>query len=170
MSSSEELPAFGSEIKPIIERAKAMRPDRSYPKRLNHLLQFPRQAMSGWHLVAPPNRLRGFAVLKLVPQHGGRVRLGKIVDCLLADTDVPLWHGAILALTQELGRQGADVPQTFASTPWMAEALHRSGFVSRFVLEFNLRDRQKLLSLGIPSTSCRSRRITRIHDDEEDFR
>jgi hypothetical protein len=143
--------SFGSEIEPIMERAKthAILTGRN-SKRLNHLLQFPRQAMSGWQLIAPPDRLCGFAVLNLVPQHGGRVRLGKIVDCLLANTDVPLWHGAFLALTQELGRQGADVAQTFASTPWMAEALHRSGFVSRFVLEFNIRDRQRLLPLGIP--------------------
>ncbi len=143
--------SFGSELKPIIERAqtRAILTGRS-SERLNHLLQFPRQAMSGWHLVAPPDRLCGFAVLNLVPQHGGRMRLGKIVDCLLADTDVRFWHGAILALTQELGRQGADVAQTFASTPWMAEALHGSGFASRFVLEFSLRDRQGLLPPGIP--------------------
>lgn len=143
--------SFASEIKPIIERAqtKAILTCRS-SKRLNHLLQFPRQAMSGWHLIAPPDRLCGFAVLNLVPQHGGRVRLGKIVDCLLANTDAQLWHGAILALTQELRRQGADVAQTFASTPWITEALHQSGFSSRFALEFNLRDRQRLLPLGIP--------------------
>src|SRR5271157_740540 len=146
-----KISSFGLETEPIVERAKthAILTGRN-SKRLNHLLQFPRQAMSGWHLVAPPDRLCGFAVLNLVPQDGGRVRMGKIVDCLLADIDVRLWHGAILALTQELGRQGADVVQTFASTPWMAEALHRSGFGSRFVLEFSLRDRQRLLPLGIP--------------------
>jgi len=105
--------------------------------------------MSGWHLGVPPDRLCGFAVLNLVPQHGGQVLLGKIVDCLLADTDIRLWQGAILALTQELERQGADVAQTFASTPWMAEALDRSGFASRFVLEFSLRDRQGLLPPGV---------------------
>jgi len=142
--------SFGSEIKPIIERAQAMAilTGRS-TKRLNHLLRFPRQEMSGWHLIATPDRLCGFAILNLVPQHGGRIRLGKIVDCLLADTDVRLWHSAILALTHELWRQGADVAQTFASTPWLADALHRSGFVSRFGLEFSLRDRQKLLPPGI---------------------
>jgi len=142
---------FGSEIEPIIERAqsRAILTGRS-SKRLNHLLRFPRQTMSGWHLVALPDRVCGFAVLNLLPQHGGRIRLGKIVDCLLADDDVRFWHGSILALTQELGRQGADVAQTFASTPWMAEALHRSGFVSRFLLEFSLRDRQGLLPPRIP--------------------
>ncbi len=143
--------SFDSAIEPITELAKAhvILTDRN-PKRLNHLLQFPRQTLSGWHLITPPDRLCGFAVLNLVPQHGGRVWLGKIVDCLLVDTDVQLWHGAILALTRELERQGADVAQTFASTPWMAEALHRSGFALRFVLEFNLRDRQGLLPPGIP--------------------
>ena len=146
-----KISSFGLEIEPIMEQAKthAILTGRN-PKRLNHLLQFPRQAMSGWHLIAPPDRLCGFAVLNLVPQHGGQVWLGKIVDCLLANTDAQLWHGAILALTQELQHQGADVAQTFASTPWIAEALHQSGFSSRFALEFNLRDRQRLLPLGIP--------------------
>jgi hypothetical protein len=106
--------------------------------------------MSAWQLVASPEELCGFAVLNLVPQHGGRVRLGKIVDCVLADGDVRLWLAAILALTQELAIQGADVAQTFASTSWMTEALHRSGFSSRFVLEFSLRDRQKLIPPGFP--------------------
>jgi len=143
--------SFGPEIGPIIQRAQisAILTGRG-SHRLNHLLRFPRQAMSGWHLVTPPDRLCGFAVLNLIPQHEGWVRLGKIVDCLLTDTDVQFWHGAILALTQELERQGADVAQTFASTPWMAEALHRSGYTSRFILEFSLRDRQGLLPPGIP--------------------
>jgi hypothetical protein len=146
-----QVSSFGVELEPITERAKTHVILTGHnPKRLNHLLQFPRQAMSGWQLIVPPNRLYGFAVLNLIPQHGGRVRLGKIVDCLLVDTDVRLWHGAILALTQELGYQGADFAQTFASTPWMAEALQRSGFSSRFALEFMIRDRQKLLPVGIP--------------------
>ncbi len=143
------ISSFDSAIEPITRQAKAhaILTGRS-PKRLNHLLHFPRQTMSGWHLFVPPDRLCGFAVLNLVPQHRGQVLLGKIVDCLLADTDVRLWQGAIVALTQELERQGADVAQTFASTPWMAEALDRSGFASRFVLEFSLRDRQGLLPPG----------------------
>jgi hypothetical protein len=143
--------SFDREIAPITERAKAhaILTGRD-PGRLNHLLQFPRQAMSGWHLLIPPDQLCGFAVLNLVPEYGGTVMLGKIVDCLLADTDVWLWHGAILALSRELERQGADVAQTFAGTPWIAEALRRAGFLSRFALEFNVRDRSGLLPLGTP--------------------
>jgi hypothetical protein len=143
--------SFGVEIEAIMEEARThvILTGRT-PARLNHMLRFPRQAMSGWHLVTPPERLCGFAFLNLVPQYGGRVRLGKIVDCLLASTDIGLWHAAILALTHELELQGADIAQAFASTPWMAEALRRSGFALRFALELSLRDRQRLLPLGIP--------------------
>ena len=145
------VPTFGPEIKPIIQQARAMviLTGRN-PARLNHLLRFPRQAMSGWQLFTPSDHLCGFAILNLVPQHGGQVRLGKIVDCVLAEIDVCQWHGAIVALTQELKRQGADMAQVFASTPWMVEALCQSGFTSRFALEFTLRDRQQLLPSGIP--------------------
>ena len=34
-----------------------------------------------------------------------------------------LWHAAFVALTGELKRQGADLAQAYASTPWAAEAL-----------------------------------------------
>jgi hypothetical protein len=88
--------------------------------------------------------------LSVVPQHGGQVRQGKIVDCLLASSDERLWHAAILALTRELKSQGADIAQTFASTRWMTEALRQSGFTSRFALEFNVRDRQELIPTGVP--------------------
>jgi len=64
--------------------------------------------------------------------------------------DVDLWHAALSGLTHELAGQGADLVQAFASTPWMAEGLRRSGFVSRFDLEFNLRDRQNLIPHGVP--------------------
>ncbi len=143
--------AFGPEIEPIVERARAsaILTDRGVA-RLNHMLQFPRQAVSGWQLTTPPGQLCGFAILNLLPGHGGRTRLGKIVDCLLPDTDVRVWHGAIVALTRELERQGADLVQTFGGTPWLEEALRRSGFSSHFALEFNLRDRNKLLPAGTP--------------------
>jgi hypothetical protein len=118
--------------------------------RLNHLLRFPRQAMSGWELVDIAGRTCGFALLNIVPQHQGRVRLGKIVDCVIGSTDVAIWHAAIQALTHELAGQGADIAQGFASTPWAAEGLRRSGFVSRFALEFSLRDRQERIPRGIP--------------------
>ena len=118
--------------------------------RLNHFLRFPRQAMSGWELLDVGGRTCGFGLLNVIPQHQGRIRIGKIVDCLVGSTDVALWHAALSALAQELARQGADFVQAFASTPWMNESLRRSGFVSRFDLEFNLRDRQGLIPRGVP--------------------
>ncbi len=142
---------FDQAIEPITEDAKrhAILTDRT-SARLNHLLHFPRQAMSGWQLITPPHRLCGFALLNIVPRHGGRVRLGKIVDCLLEGTDVAIWSAAIQGLTEELQRQEADVVQAFAGPPWIAESLRQSGFVSRFTLEFHLRDRQRLIPRGIP--------------------
>jgi hypothetical protein len=106
--------------------------------------------MSGWELRDVAGRTCGFGLLNVIPQHQGRIRIGKIVDCLVGNTDVDLWHAALGALTHELARQGADLVQAFASTPWMTEGLRRSGFVSRFDLEFNLRDRQDLIPHGVP--------------------
>ena len=48
------------------------------PARLNDLLRFPRQAMSGWHLIDETGRLRGFAVLNVIPKDQGRTRTGKL--------------------------------------------------------------------------------------------
>lgn len=145
------ISGFDATIEPIIEEARTHATlTRRDLVRLNHLLRFPRQAMTGWHLVGPGDRLLGFALLNVVPQHGARVRLGKVVDLLLAGTDVELWHAAASALLRELASQGADVSQAFASTPWMAEGLRRSGFVTRFALEFSLRDRAGLVPPGTP--------------------
>jgi hypothetical protein len=130
-------------------RQHAVLTDRA-AARLNHFLQFPRQAMSGWELRDVAGRARGFGLLNVIPQHQGRIRIGKIVDCLVESADADLWHAAIRALTHALAEQGADLVQAFASTPWMAEGLRRSGFVSRFDLEFNLRDRQSLVPSGVP--------------------
>jgi hypothetical protein len=143
--------AFDAAIEPIMQEAKTQAIlTRRDPARLNHLLRLPRQAMSGWYLVGPRDQLRGFALLNLVPQHGGKVRLGKVVDCVLGGTDVEPWHAAAFALLRELARQGADVAQAFANTAWMAEGLRRAGFASRFALEFSLRDRQGLIPRGTP--------------------
>ncbi len=78
------------------------------------------------------------------------MHVGKIVDCLLPTTDVLPWHAAMVALSTELRHQGAVVAQAFASTPWVAQALLRVGFVPRFALEFNLRDPRRLIPDGIP--------------------
>ncbi len=73
--------AFGPEIVPIVESAKerAILTSRD-PARLNAFLDFPRQSMSGWHLVDETGRLRGLAVLNVIPKDGGRTRTGKVVD------------------------------------------------------------------------------------------
>jgi hypothetical protein len=138
--------SFGSEINPIVDNAKAhMILTRRDPARLNDVLHFPRQSMSGWHLVDSAGRLRGFALLNLVPRDQGRTRTGKFVDCLLDEIDVAPWQAAVLALTRELARQGADLAQAYASTPWTTEALSRSGYTSRFTVKFHIRDRQGII-------------------------
>ena len=142
----QRVSAFGPEIIPIVEQAKAhVIFTRRDPDRLNEFLRFPRQAMSGWHLLDAAGRLRGFAVLNLIPKDQGRTRTGKFVDLLLDDVDVAAWHASVIALTRELARQGADLAQAYASTPWTAEALGRSGYTSRFAVKFHIRDRQGVI-------------------------
>ena len=124
----QRVSEFGPEIDHIVTQAKAkVILTRRDSARLNPFLHFPRQAMSGWHVLDDKNRLRGFAVLNLVPGHDGSTRTGKIVDCLLDDVDTLLWHAAIRALTGELARQGADIALAYASTPWTGEALTDAG-------------------------------------------
>ncbi len=147
----QQVSTFSDEIGSITRRAAAyvVLTDR-LPDRLNHLLRFPCQQVSGWHLLSSSGELCGFALLNILPQQGGSIHLGKIIDCLLTATDVDLWHAAMSALMSKLADQGADLAQAFASTPWVAEGLLRSGFVSRFTLEFSLRDRCQLIPHGIP--------------------
>jgi hypothetical protein len=145
----KRVSAFGPEIASIVEKAKShVILTQRDATRLNTFLRFPRQAMSGWHLLDETGRLRGFAVLNLVPQDQGQTQTGKVVDCLLDDIDTEHWQAAILALTQELKRQGADIAQAHASTPWTAEALHQCGYVSRFAVKFHIRDRLGLIPHG----------------------
>jgi hypothetical protein len=137
---------FGPEIGPIVEQAKAFAIlTRRDPARLNAILHFPRQAMTGWHLLDATGTLRGLAVLNVIPKDQGRTRTGKIVDCLLDDIAIDPWHAAMLALTDELARQGADLAQAYASTPWTAEALRLSGYKSKFAVKFHIRDRLALI-------------------------
>jgi hypothetical protein len=142
---------FGPEIVPIVESAgeHVIMTSRD-PARLNAFLDFPRQSMSGWHLIDEMGRLRGLAVLNVIPKDGGRTRTGKVVDCLLDDVDVNRWHAAFRALTDELARQGADLAQAYASTPWAVEALRRSGYASRYSVKFHIRDRQGLIPRDVP--------------------
>ena len=143
----KQVSCFGAEIAPIVEKAKArvVLTCRD-PARLNQFLRFPRQATSGWQLLDGTGRLRGFALLNLIPKDQGRTLMGKIVDCLLDDVDVELWHAVMLALTRELRRQGADIAQAYASTPWTVEALKRSGYNSRYAAKFHIRDRRGLIA------------------------
>jgi hypothetical protein len=138
--------AFGPEITSVVEKAKA-HAILAYrdPARLNTFLCFPRQQMSSWHPLDDAGRLCGLAVLNLVPQDQGRMHTGKIVDCVLDDMKVTLWHAATLALTRALVGQGAHVAQVYASTPWIAESPHRSGYTSRFAVKFHIRDRLGLI-------------------------
>ena len=130
-------------------RRHAVLTDRT-AARLNHFLRFPRQSMSGWEVLDVGGRTCGFALLNVIPQHQGRIRIGKIVDCLVDSTDVDLWHATLHALTHELARQNADLVQAFASAPWMAEGVRRSGFDFRFELEFHLHNRQDIIPRDIP--------------------
>lgn len=85
------------------------------------MLRFPRQMMSGWYLRDSTGRLRGLAVLNIIPTDHGRTRVGKVVDCLLDNIDVDHWHAAMFALTSELKHQDADVVQAYASTPGVSK-------------------------------------------------
>ena len=63
---------FGAEIDPIVTKAKAyVILTQRDSTRLNQILNFPRQAMSGWHLLDDTGRLRGLAVLNLIPKDQG---------------------------------------------------------------------------------------------------
>ena len=142
----ERILAFGPEILEVTAKAKAhvIFTERDHA-RLNAFLRFPRQDFSGWYLRDETGRIRGFALLNLVPHDEGRTRTGKIVDCLLDGIEVAYWQAAILALVRELAHEGADIVQCYGSTPWISEALSACGFVSRFSVKFHIRDPQELI-------------------------
>jgi hypothetical protein len=137
---------FGPEVAPILDvyQERAVFLDRG-PGLLNHLLRCPRGDISGVLIVAG-GRVAGFGLLSVVEQGGARV--GKVVDCILDVDDPDAWHAAVVALSRDLKRRGADVAVGFGSTPWLASALGEAGFVSRHELEFRLRDRDRLLPDG----------------------
>jgi hypothetical protein len=146
MITLKRISTFGAEITPIVVKAKTnVILTRRDPARLNALLDFPQQTMTGWHLLDDTDQLRGLAVLNIIPQDRGRIHTGKIVDCLLDDIDVAVWQAAMLALTRELAHQGADLAQAYASTPWTVEALRQCSYKSRFAVKFHIRDRQALI-------------------------
>lgn len=142
----ERVLAFGPEILEVTTKAEthAILTARD-PARLNAFLRFPRHDFSGWYLRDETGRIRGFALLNLVPHDEGRTRTGKIVDCLLDGIEVVYWQTAILALVRELADEGADIVQCYGSTPWISDALSACGFVSRFSVKFHIRDPQELI-------------------------
>ena len=142
----ERVSAFGPEILEVTTKAETyVILTARDPVRLNAFLRFPRQDFSGWYLRDETRRIRGFALLNLIPHDEGRTRTGKIVDCLLDGIEVAYWQTAIQALVRELAHEGADIVQCYGSTPWISEALSACGFVSRFSVKFHIRDPQELI-------------------------
>lgn len=141
-----QVEQFGGDIAPILAqyRTRAVFTNRR-PELLNHMLRYPRGGISGW-ILASDGRPCGFALLSIVTQ--GELRLGKLVDCVLDRTNPLLWHASVDTLTGELARQGADIAEAFASTPWMATALRQSGYYSAHRLEFRLRDKHQHITPG----------------------
>ncbi|WP_435010366.1 GNAT family N-acetyltransferase [Tundrisphaera lichenicola] len=142
--SLQPVPSFGREIEPILASTaeRAIFSSRG-ADRLNHLLRYPRGGITGWHLHGE-GRIRGIALLAVVPRPG-RVLVGKVVELMLDDSDEPAWHGAIHALTGELGRLRADVATSVVSTEWAARAFGASGYLPAHPIEFRLRDRSQLI-------------------------
>jgi hypothetical protein len=145
----EPVGAFGPEIREVVAAASrhAVVAFRT-PERLNDMLRYPRRSASGYLFQSPGGALRGLAILTTLPR--GRAALGRVVDLLLDAADPATWHAALLLISAELKRLGADVAQAFASPSWTTEALHRAGFVPRHPLEFSLRDRRALLPRDVP--------------------
>ncbi|HEV3164604.1 MAG TPA: acetyltransferase [Isosphaeraceae bacterium] len=140
--------AFGSEIVPVLEGcAMNVIFTSRHPEWLNHALRYPRSRLSGY-LVYHENRLRGFGLLNVVAEP--ELRKGKIVECFLDEPDPALWHAVIMALTEELRVQQADVVEILGSTPWIREGLSASGFYEAHHANFMLHDRKKLLPTNVP--------------------
>src|SRR5262249_11688961 len=114
---------------------------------LNYYLQFPRHNISGW-LLEKDSECIGFALLALIEKPG--LRHGRIVECFLRPNELNLWCDALLALRVELERMNPDLITSYASTPWMSEALRRSGFFRRGRVPFLLRDPKKLVDRSRP--------------------
>ncbi|WP_165246941.1 acetyltransferase [Paludisphaera soli] len=142
----EPVSTFGPEVAEVVRGASrfAVVTART-PGRLDLALRYPRRPPSGFLLRESGGGVRGFAVLNVLPQDAGRTALGRVVDLLMDDDDPDAWHAALLLLSAELARRGADVARVFAAPPWTAEALRRAGFVMRHPLELSLRDRRELL-------------------------
>jgi hypothetical protein len=137
--------AFGAELGPVLAayEARAVFSSRGSDF-LNYVVRYPRGGLGGG-LLRSGGVVRGLALLATVG------REGRIAECLLDDPDdADLWHAAVLSLTAELGRRGADLAVAFASTPWASRALRAAGYAPVHALEFRLRDRAKKLPSNVP--------------------
>lgn len=114
---------------------------------LNYFLRAPGGRVSGW-LCRAEKRLVGFALTSMGERDG--IRVGKIVDCFLAETEGNVWRSAVQALASMLGGAGCDVVQTMASAPWFQQALAASGFFPRGRGTFFLRDLGNAVPLTQP--------------------
>lgn len=134
----ERVAEFGSEVKAVLAQTQ---PGIIYTSRdpawLNHALRCPRGRMSGW-LVRQNGELVGFALLNVVETSGPR--MGKLVECFLSQTAPSTWQAVVYALTHELHKEGAELAETFGSTPWMAEALEANGYFRAHQIHFLLDD------------------------------
>jgi hypothetical protein len=144
----EPVQAFSEEISQLFGRAQQqfVCTSRS-PELLNYLLRFPGGNVRGW-VCKSAGRLVGFALTSVGERDG--IRMGKILDCWLAESDAAVWKSAIQALTQKLREAGCDVAHTMGSAPWFLRALRASGYFRRGRGTFFLRDLRNSVPLNLP--------------------
>lgn len=139
----KQVESFGAEVTQIVDACQMPEIHTlRTPELLNHFLRYPRQNITGWHIMQE-NQIRGFTLLSLV--RNGNIRTGKIADCFLDSLDVDLWHAALHALTNQLREQSADMVVCYGTTSWMVEALTQNGFYQQRLSPFAIRDPKKLL-------------------------
>ena len=86
----KRVSSFGPEIDPIVEAAKAQAIFTQRDSwRLNTILSFPRQSMTGWHLLDDTGRLRGLAVLNIIPRdQGAPAWVKSSIACSMISTSI----------------------------------------------------------------------------------
>jgi hypothetical protein len=140
--------AFGEEVNEVLARCPSPLAFSSRsPEVLNYYLAYPGGNLAGWTIHAGGSVL-GFGLLNVALVHG--IRQARVVDCFLAAQEDDLWHAALSGLVEQARACSADEVLCFASTPWMARALQRTGFVSTEATELLLRDRKGLLPGHVP--------------------
>lgn len=132
--------AFDEEVESITRDSNTPTATRRDSARLNHLLRHPAHCLEGFQ-IRESGRICGFAVISIVTN--GRLRIGRIVECLLDRNE----HSgeAIGALTRLLRDRRVDAVFGCASTPWTASAYRGRGFDEVHRLECRLRDPSGLI-------------------------